>query len=64
MVQTEASVHNPREAGHLQSTLRVGDLAPSKECAHPSGYDPNMNERLGFMSELINRIEKLNTKSI
>ena len=42
----------------------LGLLSKRNECAHPSGYDPNMNESLGFISELINRIEKLNTKSI
>lgn len=33
-----------------------GLLAKRNECAHPSGYQPNVNEALGYVSELLNRI--------
>ena len=42
----------------------LGLLSKRNECAHPSGYNPDMNESLGYVSELINRIEKLNSRSI
>ncbi len=39
-----------------------GLLAKRNEVAHPSGYMPDMNESLGYISEVINRIEILSKK--
>jgi hypothetical protein len=39
-----------------------GLLAKRNECAHPSKYEPGLNESLGFVSELLNRIEHLAPK--
>jgi len=40
-----------------------GLLSKRNECAHPSDYYPDLNETLGFISELLNRIEKLKLRS-
>jgi len=40
----------------------LGLLSKRNECAHPSGYSPNLNETLGFISELLNRINTLQLK--
>ncbi|MFC1912698.1 hypothetical protein ACFLX7_00655 [Chloroflexota bacterium] len=37
-----------------------GLLSKRNECAHPSNYYPELNETLGYISELFKRIEKLN----
>ncbi|MBI4287847.1 MAG: hypothetical protein HY671_05405 [Chloroflexi bacterium] len=42
----------------------LGLLAKRNECAHPSEYRPGLNESLGFISELLNRIERLGAKSL
>jgi hypothetical protein len=47
-----------------ESKTLLGLLSKRNECAHPSGYKPNMNESLGYVSELLNRIDKLHTKQI
>jgi hypothetical protein len=36
-----------------------GLLNKRNECAHPTGYFPDLNETLGFIGELFNRIKKL-----
>ena len=36
-----------------------GLLSKRNECAHPSSYKPGLNESLGYISELLSRIEKL-----
>jgi hypothetical protein len=41
-----------------------GLLSKRSECAHPSGYQPGMNEALGYMSELLNRIPTINGRSL
>ncbi len=33
-----------------------GLLSKRNECAHPSGYKPGLNEALGYISELLNRM--------
>ncbi|MBA0046303.1 hypothetical protein [Mycobacteroides sp. LB1] len=40
-----------------------GLLSKRNECAHPSGYSPGLNETLGYVSELLNRIPNINQKS-
>lgn len=40
----------------------LGLLSKRNECAHPSNYFPGLNETLGYVSELFNRIEALQAK--
>lgn len=40
----------------------LGLLNTRNECAHPSSYSPTLNETLGFISQLINRINTLQQK--
>ncbi|BBZ37093.1 hypothetical protein [Mycobacterium conspicuum] len=40
-----------------------GLLSKRNECAHPSGYVPTLNEALGYVSELLNRIPSINQKT-
>jgi hypothetical protein len=40
-----------------------GLLNTRNECAHPSSYSPTLNETLGFVSQLLNRINTLQQKS-
>lgn len=40
-----------------------GLLSKRNECAHPSGYSPGLNEALGYVAELLNRIPSINMKS-
>jgi hypothetical protein len=41
-----------------------GLLSKRNECAHPSSYRPGLNESLGYVAELLNRIEQLHRKSL
>ena len=41
-----------------------GLLSKRNECAHPGDYQPDMNETLGYISELLNRIEVLEKKKL
>lgn len=43
------------------STMRAlhGYLDRRNECAHPSTYYPDLNRTLGYVSDLIDRIERL-----
>ena len=41
-----------------------GLLNKRNECAHPSDYFPGLNETLGFVSELLRRIEMLNKRTV
>jgi hypothetical protein len=40
----------------------LGLLSKRNECAHPTSYKPGMNESLGYISELFNRIEVISKK--
>jgi hypothetical protein len=40
----------------------LGLLNTRNECAHPSNYSPTFNETLGFISQLLNRINTLQQK--
>jgi len=40
-----------------------GLLSTRNECAHPSNYIPDLNETLGFISQLLNRITTLQKRS-
>ncbi|HEY2943427.1 MAG TPA: hypothetical protein VGN09_13420 [Vicinamibacteria bacterium] len=41
-----------------------GLLAKRNECAHPSGYEPGLNEALGYVSELLERVRSLQPKTL
>lgn len=41
-----------------------GLLSKRNESAHPSGYKPGLNEALGYISELLNRIPTINQRSL
>ncbi len=40
----------------------VGLLQRRNECAHPSGYLPGINETLGYLAEILQRIRLLKRK--
>ncbi len=40
-----------------------GLLSKRNECAHPSDYEPELNESLGFISELLKRIQQIKNKA-
>jgi len=42
----------------------LGLLNKRNECAHPSDYFPDLNEGLGFISEVLHRIEMLRHKTL
>jgi hypothetical protein len=42
----------------------IGLLQRRNECAHPTGYIPTLNETLGYISEIIQRIQRLAAKSL
>lgn len=41
-----------------------GLLSKRNECAHPSNYEPGLNESLGYVSELLKRIEQLQNRKL
>lgn len=41
-----------------------GLLAKRNECAHPSSHEPDMNEAIGYISELLKRIKSLEKKKL
>jgi len=56
-----------RDVGLLSKTEMKtlhGLLAKRNECAHPSHHAPGMNEAIGYASDLLKRIERLEKKSI
>ena len=59
------------EVGRLVGLLTKNDvkglhglLNKRNECAHPSSYFPALNDSLGFISELIQRIKKLDGRTL
>jgi hypothetical protein len=53
------------EIGYCSKTEKKalhGLLNKRNECAHPSDYYPNLNETLGYVSEIISRISSLQKK--
>jgi hypothetical protein len=49
--------------GKSEEKAFLGLLNTRNECAHPSNYSPALNETLGFVSQLLNRINTLQQKS-
>jgi len=58
-VARDLGLLNKTEAKALQ-----GLLSKRNECAHPSGYFPGLNETLGYVSELLNRIGQIQPKPL
>jgi hypothetical protein len=42
----------------------VSLLQKRNECAHPTGYYPDLNQTLGYMSEILMRLKKLAKKKL
>ncbi len=54
-----------RQAGYCTKTedkALKGLLNRRNESAHPTDYDPQLNEALGFISEILQRLQKLQTR--
>lgn len=47
-----------------QSKALHGMLNKRNECAHPSDFFPGLNEALGYMSEIFNRIDQISRRSL
>ncbi|MFH1537990.1 MAG: hypothetical protein ABIH66_03465 [bacterium] len=41
-----------------------GHLSKRNECAHPTDVEPQLNDTLGFISDLLSRIERLQKKKL
>lgn len=48
---------------HEVSVLK-GDLTKRNNCAHPNEFIPNMNETIGYLSEMMSYIERLDKRKI
>jgi hypothetical protein len=49
--------------GKNEEKAFLGLLNTRNECAHPSNYSPTLNETLGFISQVLNRIHTLQQRS-
>ncbi len=58
-VAKDVGLLSKKEAKTLQ-----GLLSKRNECAHPSNHDPDINEAIGYVSELLIRIKTLEPKSL
>lgn len=56
--------HDVRLLSKTEAKIILGLLSKRNECAHPSNFNPDLNESLGYVSELLNRIEQLQGKSL
>lgn len=50
--------------GKTEAKAMQGLLSKRNECAHPSPYFPGLNETLGYVSELLNRINQLRPRTL
>jgi hypothetical protein len=50
--------------GKTEAKALQGMLSKRNECAHPSGYFPGLNETLGYVSELLNRIGQMQPRKL
>ena len=60
-----ATVEASRDTGlcsKSETKALLGLLSKRNECAHPSGYSPRLNEALGYVSEIFNRVEFLQAR--
>lgn len=49
-------------AGKADQKALVGLLSRRNECAHPTGYFPDLNQSLGYVSEIFERLSKIEKK--
>jgi len=66
-VPEQQLVELARELGLLsKSEMKtiLGLLAKRNECAHPTGHEPDMNQAIGYIAELLSRVEKLARKRV
>ena len=57
-----AVIEAGKAAGHYGKTIMKalhGLLNKRNECGHPSGYYPDLNQTLGYISELFQRLQNL-----
>ncbi len=47
-----------------EEKILKGLLSKRNESAHPSGYKPGLNEALGYLSELLNRIPTIGLRTL
>jgi hypothetical protein len=50
--------------GKTEGKAFLGLLNKRNECAHPSGYFPGLNESLGYISEVLQRIDQLRLRTL
>jgi hypothetical protein len=50
--------------GKTEAKALQGLLSKRNECAHPSTYFPGLNETLGYVSELLNRIGQIQPRKL
>jgi hypothetical protein len=50
--------------GKTEAKALQGLLSKRNECAHPSDYFPGLNEALGYVTEVLNRIGRLQPKTL
>jgi len=50
--------------GKTETKALQGLLSKRNECAHPSSYFPSMNETLGYVAEVLNRVGTLDGRSL
>ncbi len=48
--------------GKADQKALIGLLSRRNECAHPTEYFPDLNQTLGYISELFQRVEKIQLK--
>jgi hypothetical protein len=56
-----------REIGFLtkhEVSVLKANLTKRNNCAHPSDFSPNMNETIGYLSEIMNYIEKFDKRPL
>lgn len=60
-----ATIEAARDAGLYGKALMkslLGHLHTRNQCAHPSGYDPGLNEALGYLSDVLQHIQRLEAR--
>lgn len=50
--------------GKTEAKALQGLLSKRNECGHPSAYFPGLNETLGYVSELLNRIGQIQPRKL
>lgn len=69
-LREDQSDHNIIDAAMRVGLLKKGEmkslhghLSTRNDCAHPSSYNPGLNEAVGYVSDLLNRIDDLETRN-